>query len=237
MYACPTHFGCTYEYREIMWILEIELHFGAFIIAHFCLHVEYIHMIHTILVSHHFEWQTWPGRGQNSIALCGEGAPGSAFALLSCSGRSASHDSLSWSGSGYSAGSLTSIGRNVSLSHQKIRESIKVVSGHSLHHGPGKLLQSSVSPKLTRNMPPAFYVPSMGLKHPVKGFSPQGSSVLLACPESTCEQQCVHYPSVSEWVVFHWPVVIPTTSLKSKAMQSVSSCALHPVELVCLWSG
>jgi len=47
--ASPAHFGCCYEYRVISLILEFELHFCAFIIAHFCIHVEYMHMIHKIL--------------------------------------------------------------------------------------------------------------------------------------------------------------------------------------------
>jgi len=49
IYACPAHFGCRYESRGISWILEFQLHFRAFIIAHFCIHVEYIHMIRKVL--------------------------------------------------------------------------------------------------------------------------------------------------------------------------------------------
>jgi len=97
------------------------------------------------LVSHHFKWRTWPGRGQDSAAFCG-GAPGSALSSLACSGRSASLDLSSWLGSGYSAGSLTSIGPNVSLSHPKIEQSTHVLSGHSSYDCPETSLRSSVSP-------------------------------------------------------------------------------------------
>ena len=64
---------------------------------------------------------------------------------MNSSGRSVSLDALSWSGLGYSAGSLTSIGNNISLSNQKIRDSTQVPSGHSLYHCPEASLQSSVS--------------------------------------------------------------------------------------------
>ena len=46
---CPTHFGYHYEYRWISWILEFVQHFCSFIIAYFCIHVEYIRMIRKIL--------------------------------------------------------------------------------------------------------------------------------------------------------------------------------------------
>jgi len=97
-------------------------------------------------VSHHFKWQTWPGRGQNSTAFYGGGARGKALSSLSCSCTSASFDASSSSGSGYSSGALTSIGRNVSLSYQKIRESTQVLIGQSLYHCPETSLWSSVSP-------------------------------------------------------------------------------------------
>jgi len=47
--ACSTHFGCSFKSRGISWILESELHFFVFIVAHFCIHVEYIFIIHKIL--------------------------------------------------------------------------------------------------------------------------------------------------------------------------------------------
>jgi len=42
-------FGCSYRCRVIGQNLEFELHFFACIIAHFCIHVPYIHMINKIL--------------------------------------------------------------------------------------------------------------------------------------------------------------------------------------------
>jgi len=97
------------------------------------------------LISHHFSWRNWPGRGQNSTAVCG-GALGSALSSLTCSGRSASLDVSSWSGSGYSAVVLRSIGRNSSLGHRKMRESTQVSRGHSSCNCPQTSLWSSVSP-------------------------------------------------------------------------------------------
>ena len=100
-------------------------------------------------VSHHFKWWTWPRSGQNSTAVWGGGALAKAHLLLSGSSRSASFDDSSSSGFEYSAGSLTSIGRNVSLSHLKIGESTQVSSGHSLYHCPETSFLSSGSPNTT----------------------------------------------------------------------------------------
>jgi len=97
------------------------------------------------LVSHQFEWWTWAERLQNGTAFRGGGAPGSAFSFLSCRGWSASLISSSLSGSEYSAGFLTSIGRNVSLGHRKIGESTQVSSGHASYHCLETSLRSSVS--------------------------------------------------------------------------------------------
>jgi len=97
------------------------------------------------LVSHHFKWRTWPGRGQNCTAFCGGGALGSEFWFL-WSGRSVYHDTVPSAGSGYSAGSLTRIGCNITLSHPKIRESTQEASGHSSNHCPDLSFQSSMSP-------------------------------------------------------------------------------------------
>jgi len=190
-------------------------------------------------VSHHFTWQTRPGRGQNSTAFYGGGAPGSAFSFRSCSGRSACIELSSWSGSGYSAGSLTITGRDVSLGHRKIGESTQIWSGHSSYYCPETLLQSSVSPSTSENhdsMLAAIYGPFILLKHPAKCISPPESSVLLARPQSTRDQWDVHSLSVSERVVFHWVVSITTTSLSSMALESVSSGAPHPVEILCFQS-
>jgi len=98
------------------------------------------------LVSLHFKWRTWPGWGLNSTTLCGGGALGRACSSLFCSGRSASLDELSLPGSGYNAGSLTGIDRNVSVSHRKIRESTQVSSGDCLFDCLEVSLWSSVSP-------------------------------------------------------------------------------------------
>jgi len=102
------------------------------------------------LVSHHFKWRTWPGRGPKITAFCG-GAPGSAFSFLSCSGRSTSLDWSSGTGLRYSAGSLTIIGRNISHSHWKIGESTQEASGHGSYHYPGTSLRFSVSPNTNEN--------------------------------------------------------------------------------------
>jgi len=60
-------------------------------------------------VSQHFKWRTSPGRGQNSKAIWGGGAGGKEHLLLPGWCGRASFDVSSWSGSGYSAGSLTII--------------------------------------------------------------------------------------------------------------------------------
>jgi len=96
-------------------------------------------------VIHHFKWQTWSGRGQHSTAFCGGGAQGGELSCL-CSGNSVSLDASSWSASGYTAGSLTRIGNDVSLSHLKIGGSTQVSSGHSSCHCPESSLRSSVTP-------------------------------------------------------------------------------------------
>ena len=55
-------------------------------------------------------------------------------------------DTLFSSGLEYSAGSSTSIGRNVSLSHQIIGETTKVSNGHSLYHCQESSMRCSVTP-------------------------------------------------------------------------------------------
>jgi len=45
IWACLTHFGCSYKHRGIWWMLEFELHFCALFIAHFHIHLENIQMI------------------------------------------------------------------------------------------------------------------------------------------------------------------------------------------------
>jgi len=88
-------------------------------------------------------------------------------------------------------------------------------------------------PTLTKNMQAAIDELSMLLKYHVKCISPPGPSVLLTRPQSTWDQTGVHSPSVSALVVFHWQVSILTSSLSSRTLQSVSSGAPHPVELLC----
>jgi len=95
-------------------------------------------------VRHHLKWRTWPRSGQNSTAFCGGGALGGACSFLS-SGRSISLDTLSWSDSGYAAGSLTSIGKNVSVCHWKIGDSTWVLIGYSSCHCPETSLRPLVS--------------------------------------------------------------------------------------------
>ena len=97
-------------------------------------------------MNHHFKWQTWPGSGQSSTAFEGGGAPHNKLESDSGSCRSASYDALSSSRSGYSAGALITIDRNVSPSHQKIIESTQVSTGDSLNNGPETSFQFSVSP-------------------------------------------------------------------------------------------
>src|SRR5882757_1739502 len=92
-------------------------------------------------------------------------------------------------------------------------------------------------PTLTKNMQAAIDELSMPPKNHVKYISPPGPSVLLARPQSTQDQRGVHSPSVSALAVFRWQVSILTTSLSSKALQSESSGAPHPVELLRLQSG
>jgi hypothetical protein len=94
-------------------------------------------------VNHHFKWRMWPERGQNSIAYCGGGALGSALSVL-YSGRRVSLDASSWLGSGCSAGSLTCIGKNVSLTHRKIGYYTQLLSGHSSCNCPETSLPSSM---------------------------------------------------------------------------------------------
>jgi len=102
------------------------------------------------LVSHHFKCQTWPGRGPNSTTFCGGGALERAFLCLLYSGRSASHNWSSSSSSGYSAGLLTSIGTNVSLSHREIGELCQVSSALSSYYCLETLLLSFVSPNTNK---------------------------------------------------------------------------------------
>jgi len=97
-------------------------------------------------VNHHFKWRTWSGRGQNSTAFWGGGAWSKELELLLGSCRSASFDTSTSSGSGYSSAAFTSFGRNVPLSHRKIRESTLVSSGQSSYHCPEMSFQSFVSP-------------------------------------------------------------------------------------------
>jgi len=114
-------------------------------------------------VSDHFKWRTRPGRGQNSTAFWGGGAWGKVLLYFSGSCRSTSFDAVSSSGSGSSAGALTSIGRNVSLSHRKIGESTRELSGHSSNHCPEMSFQSLVSPNPNENQasshPYTFHAP------------------------------------------------------------------------------
>jgi len=102
------------------------------------------------LVSHHIQWWTWPSSKQHRNALCVGGALASAFWGVSWSRRSAWLDESDWSGSGCSAGSLIIIARNISLSHQAIRESTQVLSSQYLYNCPKTLLQLLLSPKTNK---------------------------------------------------------------------------------------
>jgi len=92
-------------------------------------------------------------------------------------------------------------------------------------------------PTLMRNMLAAIHKPSILQKHPTKCTSPPGSSRVLALPQSIRAQWRVHSPLVFRRVVFHWLISIQTTALSCTALQSESSIAPHPVELLCLQSG
>jgi len=189
------------------------------------------------LVSYHFTWRTWPVREQNSTAFRGEGAPGSALSILSCSGRSVSLDSSSWSASGYSACSLTSIVRNGWLSKRKIGESTQVLSGHSSYNCPEMSFRSSVSPNTNENHASHHRCTLHAPEAPSEVCLSPRSSVLIACRHSTWDQWGVQAPLVSERVVFHSLVSILITWLSSKALQFVSRGAPCPVELLHLRSG
>jgi len=88
--------------------------------------------------------RTSAGRVPNRTALCTEGALGSPFPFLSCSRRSTNHDVSSLSCSWSSAGLFAGICRNVSLSHQKVRYSTQILSGHLLYLCWETLLQFSM---------------------------------------------------------------------------------------------
>jgi len=102
------------------------------------------------LVSHLIIWQTSPARRHTSTAISGGGVPGSAFSFLSWFGRSTTVDLSSRSGSGYFAGLLTSIHRNVSRRRWEIGESRQVLSAHSSDHYQETSFQSSVSPNTNK---------------------------------------------------------------------------------------
>jgi len=97
---------------------------------------EYMWIISTwwtkYLVSHHCKWQTCSWREHNRTANCGGDALEFAFALLWCAGRSSSVVGSCWTGWEYSAGWLTSIGRNVPVSQYHIGESTNHLRCHSL---------------------------------------------------------------------------------------------------------
>jgi len=102
---------------------------------------------------------------------------------------------------------------------------------------PQRHCHSRCLPALMSNILDTIYIPSMLLKYPVKCISPQESSAMLARPRSTQNEYGVYCPLLSEQVVFHWLVLIPTTWWSCKGMQSVSSGAPHPVDLLCFLSG
>jgi len=107
---------------------------AAFLSIHYC------PFLHTCGIYPHNPHNTRLG-----TALYGGGALGSALSFLSCYRRSASLDLSLWSGLRYSAGSLTSIARNCSLSHRKMGVSTEVWSCHALKYRPESSLRSSVS--------------------------------------------------------------------------------------------
>jgi len=78
--------------------------------------------------------------------MWGGGAQGMALLESSGSCRSASFDASSSSRSGYSAGALTTVGRDMSLSHWNIGKSTQVSSGNASYHCPDTSFRSSVSP-------------------------------------------------------------------------------------------
>jgi hypothetical protein len=101
------------------------------------------------MVSHHYKWRRWPGRGHHRTACCDRGALGRALSWLPGSRRCGSLDTSSSSDLGYSPWSLTSTGRDVSHRHRSTGVSIKVSGGHSLYHCPDMSLWFDVAPNTT----------------------------------------------------------------------------------------
>jgi len=87
-------------------------------------------------------------------------------------------------------------------------------------------------PISTKHMLATHYEPSMLLKYPMKCTSSAGSSDILALCQSTQDQWGVHSPLVSGRLVFHWNVLIWTTALSLKALQSVLFSVPCSVELL-----
>lgn len=147
IYTGLSRIECCYESGGILWILDIELHFGGFIIAHFC----YMQIISTCstqyFVSPLFKSWIWSGWSQISTPLCGGGSLWRLFSCLTCFQGSSSLVVLFASSSGYSSGSFTSIARNVPLNNQWMVESTQVSSRHGSYYCPEWSLKSRMSPK------------------------------------------------------------------------------------------
>jgi len=104
------------------------------------------------LVSYHYKWWTWPGRGQLSTAFWEEDVLGCSFSFLPCSGRSAFVYVSSWSWSAYSVSSFTCIDRNIPHKNGLIRESTQVSSGQLLFYWPEPSFHSSASPNTNKTL-------------------------------------------------------------------------------------
>jgi len=188
------------------------------------------------MVNNHLKEWTWLRRGQNHAIFCRGPALVITSSIFSCSGRSSSPDEFSLSGLGYSADSLTSIWWNSTHCLLKIGISTAGSSGHASYQLPHTWMWFFRSLNTHYDMLATIYEPSMLQKHSVKCMSLLESIVLLALPQSTRDRRGLHYPSITGSKKLHWLVSIPTTSSSSKAFESVSPGAAHPVELRCLQS-
>jgi len=137
----------------------------------------------------------------------------------------------------FSAGALTSVGWNGSLTKGKSENSLKYRV--SIHHTTVQKPHSD--PRYLcmpmGNIPATTYVLSMLLKHPVQYISQQGLLVSLVGLQSIRDQQGVHSPLVAEPGVSHSQRLIVNSSLQYRAFPFGSSGVPYPVECCDLQSG
>ena len=157
----------------------------------------------------HFKWRTRPGGGHDSIAIWGGVAPGIAHWFISGSCRSASLDAASASGSGFSAGALQCIGRNVSLSHRKMGESPLVWCGHSWYHYPQTSFRSFVFPNIDEKHA-SHHLCTLHTREAPRVVYPSAKVISFTSSSS------VHSRSMKYWVSFGiWTRDFPFVSIDS----------------------